>query len=56
MNRLQKAIAYAVNYHSVDNELNMPDFKIAEMLEPQVQEHLDGRSSVQQFEHEGHSD
>lgn len=50
METLERAIAHAVNYHSLDAKLNMPDFKIAELLAPEVQRYLDGKTDVQLYE------
>lgn len=50
MTRLEQAISHAINYHGLDAKLDMPDWKIAEMLAPEVQKHLDGKTDVQIFE------
>lgn len=50
MQKLERAIAHAVNYHSLDSRLNMPDFMIAEMIAPEVQRHLEGKTAVQIYE------
>lgn len=47
MTDLEKAIAHSVNYHSLDAKLGKPDFVIAEMLAPEVQRHLDGKTDAQ---------
>lgn len=50
MTKLERAISRAVNYHGLDARLGMPDFKIAELIAPEVQRHLDGQTDVQVFE------
>jgi hypothetical protein len=47
---LNKAIAHAVNYHSLDAKLNMADWKIADLIESEVQKWLDGMTDVQYCE------
>lgn len=47
---LAMAIAYAVNYHGLDAKLEMSDFKIGELLAPEVQKHLDGTTDAQIIE------
>lgn len=44
---LNRAIQHAVNYHSLDAQLNMTDWQFADLIEPQVQRWLDGNSDVQ---------
>lgn len=45
--KLAKAIAHAVNFHSIDSRLNIADWEIGELLAPEVQRHLDGKTDVQ---------
>ena len=47
---LNRAIAHAVNYHSLDSKLDMPDWQIADLLENEVQKWLDGTTDVQVIE------
>jgi hypothetical protein len=48
MNRtLNRAIAYAVNYHRLDFRLDMADWEIGALLAPQVQAWLNGETDVQ---------
>ena len=47
---LNKALAHAVNYHSLDARLNMADWQIADLIEGEVQKWLDGTTDVQIFE------
>ena len=47
---LERALSHAINYHSLDAKLNMPDYKIAELIAPEVQRHLDGKTDVQIIE------
>ena len=47
---LNRAIAHAVNYHSLDAKLNMPDWQIADLIEGEVQKWLDGTTDVQVIE------
>jgi hypothetical protein len=47
---LELAIRHAVNYHSLDTRLNMPDYKISELIAPEVQKYLDGTTDVQIIE------
>lgn len=47
---LAMAIAHAVNYHSLDAKLEMSDFKIGELLAPEVQKYLDGVTDAQIIE------
>jgi hypothetical protein len=49
---LNRAIAHALNYHSLDAKLDMPDWQIADLIEPEVQKWLDGKTDVQVFEAE----
>lgn len=44
---LEAAIAHAVNYHSLDAKLNMPDHEIAALITPEVSKHLRGETDVQ---------
>lgn len=50
MTKLERAISHAVNYHSLDAKLDMPDWKIAALIAPEVQRHLDGKTDVQIIE------
>ena len=50
MTKLERAIAHAVNYHGLDARLEMSDFKIAKLIAPEVQKHLDGTTDVQVIE------
>lgn len=45
--KLARAISHAVNFHSLDSKLNMADWKIGELLAPEVQKFLDGKADVQ---------
>lgn len=45
--KLARAIAHAVNYHGLDARLNTPDFKLGELLAPEVGKHLRGETDVQ---------
>lgn len=47
---LNKAICHAVNYHGLDAKLNLPDWQIADLIEPEVKKHLQGLTDVQTFE------
>lgn len=47
---LNRAIAHAVNYHSLENKLDMADWQFADLIEPQVQAWLDGKTDVQIIE------
>jgi hypothetical protein len=47
---LNTAIEHAVNYHGLDARLNMSDTEIAELITPEVQKHLDGKTDVQRIE------
>jgi len=47
MTQLNQAISHAVNYHGLDAKLNMPDWKIADLITPEVQKYLDGKTEVQ---------
>lgn len=38
---LARAIAHALNYHGLDAKLDMPDYRIADMLVDEVHRHLD---------------
>lgn len=44
---LNKAIQHAVNYHSLDAKLDMADWQIADLIEPEIQKWLDGTTDVQ---------
>lgn len=44
---LNRALQHALNYHSLDAILNMPDWQIADLIEPEVQKWLDGTTDVQ---------
>lgn len=47
---LNRALQHALNVHSIDARLNMPDWQIADLIEPEVQRHLDGTTDVQVVE------
>jgi|ERR1700758_488719 len=47
---LNRAISHAVNYHGLDARLNQPDWRIADLIESEVQKHLDGQTEVQIIE------
>jgi hypothetical protein len=47
---LNKAIAYAVNYTGMDARVEMPDWELADLLEPYVQKWLNGKTDVQRIE------
>jgi hypothetical protein len=47
---LNRAIAHAINYHSLDARLGLPDWQIADLITPQVAKYLDGQTDVQVFE------
>ena len=47
---LNRAIKHAVNYHSLDAKLGMPDWKIADMITREVFKHLCGTTDVQIIE------
>jgi hypothetical protein len=47
---LNRAISHAVNYHGLDARLGMADWKIADLIEGEVQKWLDGKSDVQIIE------
>ncbi len=47
---LNRAIAHAVNFHGLDARLNMPDWQIADLVEGEVQRHLDGQTDAQVIE------
>lgn len=48
--QLNKAIQHAVNYHSLDARLGMADWQIADLIELELQRHLDGQTDVQIIE------
>ena len=50
LKKLASAIAHAVNYHSLDAQLRIPDYKIGELLAPEVAKHLDDTTDVQVIE------
>lgn len=47
---LAKAIEHAVNYHSLDAQLDMADYVIGELLAPEVAKWLRGETDVQIYE------
>jgi len=47
---LNRALAHAINYHSIDAKLGMSDWFLADILEPEVQRWLDGTTDVQVIE------
>jgi hypothetical protein len=50
MSELNKAIQHAVNYHGIDARLGMADWKIADLIEGEIQKWLDGTTDVQVIE------
>lgn len=50
MSDLNRAIAHAINYHSLDSRLNMADWEIADLIEPEVRKWLEGTTDVQVIE------
>jgi hypothetical protein len=47
---INKAVQHAVNYHGLDAKLNMADWKIADLLTPEIVKHLEGTTTVQVIE------
>lgn len=47
MSPLAKAIAHAVNYNNLDLKLDAPDWKIGELLAPEVAKYLAGQTDEQ---------
>lgn len=48
--KLYRAIKHAVNFHGLDSRLNMADWQIADLLEHEMQKHLDGKTDAQAIE------
>lgn len=49
-NAMSKAIAHAVNYHSLDARLGLPDWRVADLIVEEVLKHLEGTTDVQVIE------
>lgn len=47
---VNRAIQHALNYHSLDAKLNMPDYEVADLMTPEVMKHLAGETDVQIIE------
>lgn len=47
---VNRAIQHALNYHSIDAKLDMPDYEIADLITPEVVKHLAGQTDVQIIE------
>lgn len=47
---LVRAVSHALNYHSIDAKADMPDWRLAELLVPEITKHLRGETDVQVIE------
>ena len=50
LSQFKAALRHATNYHSVDAKLDMADFKLVELLAPEIEKHLQGKTDVQVYE------
>lgn len=50
LDQFLKALEHAINYDSIDAKVGMADWKLVELLTPEIQAHLEGRTDVQRFE------
>lgn len=44
------ALEHALNYHSLDAKLSLPDFEIVALMRKEIEQHLRGMTDVQQLE------